>query len=102
MTARLQLLAAAFLFSTGGAAIKYVLVTVAIRSVPALEAALLVLLEPALNPVWAWLVHGERPGTWSLCSGTLILLATAVKSWADFRGTRVDRGMPAVQSRASR
>ena len=32
-----------------------------LRGVPALEASLLLLLEPVLNPVWAWMVHGERP-----------------------------------------
>ncbi|HVO22718.1 MAG TPA: DMT family transporter [Candidatus Margulisiibacteriota bacterium] len=63
----------------------YMLVTTAIPYVPALEAALLLLLEPALNPVWAWLVHGERPGTLALCGGVTILLATAAKSWVDTR-----------------
>jgi DME family drug/metabolite transporter len=70
------------LFQIGAA---YVFVTAAIRYVPALEASLLLLLEPALNPVWAWLVHGERPAQLSLCGGLIILLATAIKSWADTR-----------------
>ena len=55
------------------------------RRVPAFEASLLLLLEPVLNPVWAWLVHGERPGAWSLAGGALILAATAVKTWLDAR-----------------
>lgn len=53
--------------------------------VSAFEASLLLLLEPVLNPVWAWLVHGERPGAWSLAGGAVILLATLVKGWADTR-----------------
>lgn len=28
-------------------------------------------------------MHGERPGAWSLAGGTLILAATAVKTWSD-------------------
>jgi drug/metabolite transporter (DMT)-like permease len=38
-----------------------------------------------LNPIWTWLVHGERPGRWSLAGGGLILLATAVRTWVDVR-----------------
>jgi drug/metabolite transporter (DMT)-like permease len=59
----------------------YVLLTKALRRVPAFEAALLLLLEPALNPVWAYAVHGERPGPWALAGGAVILAATAVHSW---------------------
>jgi DME family drug/metabolite transporter len=58
----------------------YVLLTRALRLVPALEASLLLLLEPVLNPVWAWIVHGEVPSPWSISGGALILLATAAKA----------------------
>jgi drug/metabolite transporter, DME family len=37
---------------------------------------MLLLMEPALNPAWSWLVHGETPGPWSLAGGALILGAT--------------------------
>lgn len=56
----------------------YVLMTRAVRKVSALEVGLLLLLEPVLNAIWAWLVHGERPGTWSLAGCSVILLATLV------------------------
>jgi DME family drug/metabolite transporter len=49
----------------------------------AFEASLLLLLEPVLNPIWTWLVHGERPGVWSIAGAAVILVATAVKSWVD-------------------
>ena len=55
----------------------YVLLTRAVTTVPALETSLLLLLEPVLNPVWAWLVHGERPGGWAWTGGAVILSATA-------------------------
>jgi drug/metabolite transporter (DMT)-like permease len=58
----------------------YVLLTRAVRSVRALEASLLLLLEPVLNPVWAWLVHGETPGPWSLAGASVILVATAANA----------------------
>jgi len=41
----------------------------------------LLLVEPALSPIWAWLVHGERPGRWSLAGGALILGACLVYSY---------------------
>ena len=52
-----------------------------IRHVPAFEATALLLVEPALNPVWAWMVHGERPGAWPIAGGAVILAATAAKTW---------------------
>jgi DME family drug/metabolite transporter len=66
-------------------AVAYIFLLRGLERVRALEASLLLLLEPVLNPVWAWIVHGERPGGWSLTGGALILLATVVKSWVDAR-----------------
>lgn len=63
----------------------YVLVTSALKELPAFEASLILLLEPALNPLLAWLVHGETPGAWALAGGIVILFATTVKAWADSR-----------------
>lgn len=62
-------------------ALAYVLVTSAISHIPALEASVILLIEPALNPVWAWLVHGEVPGIWAMVGGAIILAATTAKSW---------------------
>jgi len=36
--------------------------------------------EPVLNPVWSWLVHGERPSHWALLGGALIIGATATQA----------------------
>jgi drug/metabolite transporter, DME family len=63
----------------------YYFLTRGLRTVPALEASLLLLVEPVLNPLWAWLVHGERPGAWSLVGGAAILVATTAKTWNDSR-----------------
>ena len=59
----------------------YVFVTRAIRHVPAFEATTVLLLEPAINPLWAWLVQGERPGAGSLAGGAIILAATLANTW---------------------
>lgn len=66
-------------------ALAYVLVTSAISHIPALEASVILLIEPALNPVWAWLVHGEVPGVWAMAGGAIILVATTAKSWTERR-----------------
>jgi drug/metabolite transporter (DMT)-like permease len=66
-------------------ALAYLLLTAGMRRIQAFEASLLLLLEPVLNPVWAWLVHGEVPGPWTLAGGGVILTATAVRSWLDAR-----------------
>ena len=46
--------------------------------VPALQASLLMMAEPALNPVWAFLVHGEDPGRNAILGGVLIVGAVAL------------------------
>jgi drug/metabolite transporter, DME family len=69
-------------------AVAYVLVTSALRHIAALEASLILLIEPVFNPVWAWLVQGERPGSWALAGGAMILGATTIKGWLDARAHR--------------
>lgn len=73
-------------------AIAYLFLLRGLEKVRAFEASLLLLLEPVLNPIWAWLVHGERPGAGSLAGGGVIILATLVKSWVDGREGREMRG----------
>jgi DME family drug/metabolite transporter len=63
----------------------YFFVTRALRHVPAFEATALLLLEPALNPVWTWLVHHERPGARAIAGGLVILSATLVQTWSKSR-----------------
>jgi drug/metabolite transporter, DME family len=58
----------------------YACLTRGLQRVPALEASLLLMVEPVLNPVWAWLVHGERPSHWALLGGALIIGATATQA----------------------
>jgi drug/metabolite transporter, DME family len=66
-------------------AVAYVLVTSGLRHILALEATLILLIEPVLNPVWAWLFQGERPGPWALLGGAVILGSTTLKGWLDAR-----------------
>jgi drug/metabolite transporter, DME family len=59
----------------------YVCLTRSIRHVPAVEAATLLLIEPVLNPIWAWLVHGEQPSGRALTGGLIIMVAAFAGSW---------------------
>jgi len=58
----------------------YWLFTRALRLLPALEVALLVLLEPLLNPLWTWLLHGERPTALASAGGGVMLAALAART----------------------
>jgi drug/metabolite transporter, DME family len=59
----------------------YVCMVRAIRRVTAFETSIVLLLEPVLNPIWTWIVHGESAGRWALAGGGVILLATMVNTW---------------------
>jgi drug/metabolite transporter (DMT)-like permease len=76
-------------------ALAYVLVTKALEVLPALEASLILLIEPVLNPVWAWVFQGERPGVWALVGGGVILGATTVRSVLDARRPAEQAAVPA-------
>jgi drug/metabolite transporter, DME family len=57
-------------------ALAYVILVRGISFVPAVESAALVLVEPALNPVWAWVFAGERQPMLALAGGAIILVST--------------------------
>ncbi len=64
----------------------YICLTRALGHLPALDVALLLLLEPVLNPVWTWLARGEQPGLWVVAGGACILMTSALKARGDARG----------------
>lgn len=57
-------------------ALAYYLLARGVEHVPALETSLLMLLEPAVNPIWSMLIHGEKPGLYALAGGAIILGST--------------------------
>lgn len=54
----------------------YWCLTRGLARVPAFTASAVLLLEPALNPVWTGVFHGEVPSGHSLAGGAIILAAT--------------------------
>ena len=60
--------------------LSYVLYSKAIRHVTALEAILIPGVEPVLNPIWVFLMLGERPGKWALIGGLIVLVSVTLRS----------------------
>lgn len=59
--------------------VAYALYVRGLRHVPAVQASLIGLVEPVLNPLWVFLLfREERPAALSLLGGAVILAATAV------------------------
>jgi drug/metabolite transporter (DMT)-like permease len=57
----------------------YVLFSVAIKNVSALEAVLIPVIEPILNPIWVALVVHEVPGVYSLIGGSIVLIIITLR-----------------------
>ncbi len=52
----------------------------AIRHVTALEGILVPVIEPILNPIWAFLFIGERPGHWAFIGGVIVIATVILRS----------------------
>jgi drug/metabolite transporter (DMT)-like permease len=59
----------------------YFLYARAIRHVSALEAVLIPIIEPILNPVWVMLALGEKPTHWTLLGGAIVLATSMFRAW---------------------
>ena len=69
-------------------AVPYVLFQLALRRVRPVDASLLILLEPVLNPVWVALGTNERPDVYTVVGGVAILVAMVVEAVKPARGER--------------
>lgn len=66
--------------------ISYTLFTVGItRGVRSLDAGIICYIEPVLNPVWVFLVLGERPSRWAVLGGAIIITAVILHMLLDAR-----------------
>lgn len=59
--------------------IPYVLYAAAIKNATALEAILIPVIEPILNPVWVFLILGEIPGPMALIGGLIVLVTITLR-----------------------
>lgn len=63
----------------------FLLYSLAIKVIPALEATLIGTLEPILNPLWVFLLLGEIPGPLALLGGLVVLGGVVISSIASAR-----------------
>ena len=59
--------------------ISYIFYNLAIKHVSPIEAILIPVLEPLLNPVWVFLFTGESPGTYAFIGGAIVLIAISTR-----------------------
>jgi drug/metabolite transporter (DMT)-like permease len=60
--------------------LSYVVYSMAIKRVTALEGVLVPIIEPVLNPVWVFLSIGESPGPWAIAGGIVIFVTISIRS----------------------
>ena len=65
--------------------VSYWLYARAIKHVTALEAVLIPVIEPILNPVWVLLATGEKPSRLALVGGVIVLTAVTLRAVASVR-----------------
>jgi drug/metabolite transporter (DMT)-like permease len=59
--------------------IGFLLITIGSRYIPPHRAALFILTEPILTPIWAWIVLGEQPPTLELIGGLIVFIFVAYR-----------------------
>ena len=59
------------------------------RGVRSLDAGIVCYIEPVLNPVWVFLILGERPSAWALLGGAIIIVAVICHMLLDARGKKL-------------
>jgi len=59
--------------------ISYIFYNLAIKHVSPIEAILIPVLEPLLNPIWVFLFTGESPGTYAFIGGAIVLIAISTR-----------------------
>lgn len=60
--------------------IAYVIFSYGLKRVHAIEASLLSMIEPVLNPVWTYLGYGEVPSIYSIFGGIVIIIGLTLKT----------------------
>ncbi len=81
--------------------IPYWMYATALKEVRALEASLICMIEPILNPLWVLLFLGERPQPWALAGGTLVLVSAAARGVMTLKHSRTTELMVPVPTGSS-
>lgn len=78
--------------------LSFILYSIAIKQLEALESTLLLTIEPILSPVWVFLVLGETPGPLAIAGAILVLVAVVLRAVLSAK-TAVSPTVPAVNSK---
>ncbi len=65
--------------------IPYILYTLVLKYLPAIDAILIGMIEPVLNPVWVFLFVRETIGKWSLVGAIMVLVGSLGRSYLKHR-----------------
>ena len=60
--------------------LSYILYSIAIKNTTALEAIMVPLIEPILNPIWVLIFIGEKPTKWALLGGSVVICSLIIHS----------------------
>lgn len=72
--------------------IPYILFSFAIKYATALEACLISIIEPILNPIWVLLLIGEEPSVFAIIGGIIVISAVTFRSILSIRKVKVNSG----------
>ncbi len=67
--------------------LSYILFSAAVKHASALDSILVPTIEPLLNPIWVFILIGERPGPWAVVGGAIVLVAVTARSFVMARST---------------
>ena len=68
----------------------YILYAISIKYVSSIEAILIPVIEPLLNPLWVFLVTGEAPGRYALLGGIIVIIAIIIRNLYQQAGESAD------------
>jgi drug/metabolite transporter (DMT)-like permease len=77
-------------------AIPYLLYSQAIKHIRALDAAIISIIEPILNPIWVILVKGEHASRWSIFGGAIVLTTSLFRSFLASREKQTNGALSGV------
>lgn len=75
--------------------IAYLLFTYGVAAgVRSMDASIIGFFEPLFNPIWVFLVMGEKPSQWALIGGVIIIAAVAIHTLAQTRRKKNETPLP--------
>jgi drug/metabolite transporter (DMT)-like permease len=66
--------------------IAYALFSYGLKKAEAIEASLISIIEPVLNPIWVFIGYGEQPTPFAVLGGIVILITISIRSYIIERG----------------